>query len=148
MRTVPRRLDQYSEGESVTTVGRTITESDVVTHAGHTGDFFPHHMDAEWCRKHSEFRERITHGTMILAIASGMLTADINPLAFSYGYDRVRFVQPVFIGDTIRAVSTIAGKRADPKRTDRGFLDEEVKVLNQNDEVVAVFTHVYSIAKG
>lgn len=146
MAVTPRRLGEYVVGESVTTTGRTITEADIVIHAGHTGDFFPHHMDAEWCRENTDFGQRIAHGTMTIAMASGMLTADINPLAFSYGYDRVRFVRPVFIGDTIRAVATIAGVREDPKRTDRGFVDEEVKVLNQTDDLVMVFTHVYSVA--
>lgn len=146
MATKERALDEYVVGESVTTTGRTITEADIVIHAGHTGDFFPHHMDAAWCKENSEFGQRVAHGTMTISIASGMLTSDINPLSFSYGYDRVRFVRPVFINDTIRAVSTIAGTREDPKRDDRGFVDEDVKVLNQNDEVVLIFTHVYSVA--
>jgi acyl dehydratase len=145
MGTTPRSLDDYVVGQSITTTGRTITEADVVLHAGQTGDFFPHHMDAEWSRDHSGFGQRIAHGTLILSVASGMLTSDINPLAFSYGYDQVRFVRPVFIGDTITITGTIAAKRDDTKRTDRGFADEKVVAMNQRDEVVLVFTHVYSV---
>jgi acyl dehydratase len=148
MGTVNRSLADYVIGESVTTTGRTITETDIVIHAGQTGDFFPHHMDAEWSRENSGFGQRIAHGTLILSIASGLLTADINPFAFSYGYDRVRFVRPTFIGDTITVTGTIAAKRDDPKRTDRGFLDEDVVVVNQRNETVLVFTHVYSVERG
>ncbi|EBY7415999.1 dehydratase, partial [Salmonella enterica subsp. enterica serovar Alachua] len=52
------------------TYGRTITETDFVVHAGHTGDFFPHHMDAEFA-KTLPGGQRIAHGTMIFAIGVG-----------------------------------------------------------------------------
>lgn len=139
-----RHFDDYAVGESYTTHARTVTEADFVVHAGHTGDFFPHHMDAEWCRT-QEFGQRIAHGTMILAFAAGMTARVINLVAFSYGYDRVRFVRPVHIGDTIRVEASIVNKRPDPKRAGRGFVDEECRVLNQREETVMVFTHVYSV---
>ena len=43
-----RFFEDYTVGEERTTLGRTITEADIVLHAGQTGDFYPHHMDAEW----------------------------------------------------------------------------------------------------
>ncbi len=48
MHTTERWLEDYEVGESRRSTGRTITEADIVLHAGQTGDFFPHHMDAEW----------------------------------------------------------------------------------------------------
>jgi acyl dehydratase len=51
-------FEDYTLGDSRETFGRTITESDIVLHAGQTGDFFPHHMDKEWCKTQS-FKERI-----------------------------------------------------------------------------------------
>ena len=92
--------EDYALGEGRETVGRTITETDFVVHAGHSGDFFPHHMDAEFC-KTLPFGQRIAHGTMVFTIGVGLTATVINPVAFSYGYDRMRFVKPVFIGDTI-----------------------------------------------
>ena len=68
----------------------TITETDFVVHAGHTGDFFPHHMDAEFA-KTLPGGQRIAHGTMIFSIGVGLTASLINPVAFSYGYDRLRF---------------------------------------------------------
>ncbi|HYH56914.1 MAG TPA: MaoC/PaaZ C-terminal domain-containing protein, partial [Anseongella sp.] len=102
----PRLYGDYVPGESRESLGRTITETDFVIHAGHTGDFFPHHMDAEWC-KTQPFKQRIAHGTLIFSIAIGQTALEINPEAFSKGYDRLRFVKPVFIGDTIRSKVTV-----------------------------------------
>src|SRR3977135_3246994 len=93
-------FEDYAIGTQRVSSGRTITETDIVLHAGQTGDFFPHHMDAEWC-KTQDFKQRIAHGTLIFSVAVGMTANDINPAAFSYGYDRLRFIKPVFIGDTI-----------------------------------------------
>ena len=146
MKTVPRHLEDYEIGEVRTTLGRTITEADVVLHAGQTGDFYPHHMDAEWV-KTQPFGQRIAHGTLILSVAVGMTAGDINPLAFSYGYDRIRFVRPVHIGDTITVTATIAAKRDHPKRPGQGFVDEDVVVVNQDGDVVLALTHVYVVER-
>src|ERR1035438_4828069 len=97
---VSRHFEDYETGSFRETLGRTITESDVVIHAGQTGDFYPHHMDAEWC-KSQPFGQRIAHGTLIFSISVGMTAGDVNSVAFSYGYDRLRFIKPVFIGDTL-----------------------------------------------
>jgi acyl dehydratase len=146
VKTVPQHLEDYTVGDVRTTLGRTITEADVVLHAGQTGDFYPHHMDAEWA-KTQPFGQRIAHGTLILSVAVGMTAGDINPLAFSYGYDRIRFVRPVHIGDTITVTATIVAKRDDPKRPAHGFVDEEVAVSNQHGDIVLVLTHVYLVER-
>jgi acyl dehydratase len=147
MQTIDRWFEDYELGERRTTVGRTITETDIVVHAGQTGDFFPHHMDAEWCAT-QPFGARIAHGTLILSLAVGMTAADINPQSMSYGYDRIRFLQPVFIGDTIKVVAEIADKSDHKKNPDQlGHLHELVSVMNQRDETVLVLTHLYLVNK-
>lgn len=95
-----RHFEDYSVGEEQATPGRTVTEADIVLKAGQTGDFSPHHMDAEWCAT-QPFGQRIAHGTLIFSVGVGMTAGDFNPRAFTYGYDRLRFVKPVHIGDTI-----------------------------------------------
>lgn len=147
MRTIERHFEDYETGELRESTGRTITEADVVLHAGQTGDWFPHHVDAEWCAT-QPFGQRIAHGTLILSVAVGMTAGDINPVAFSYGYDRIRFVRPVHIGDTITVRAEIAGKRPHPKREDSGFVDEQVTVVNQRGEVVLSLVHVYLVERG
>ena len=88
-------FEDYQVGSTRQTQGRTMTETDIVLHAGQSGDFYPHHMDAEWC-KVQEFRQRIAHGTLVFTMAVGLTAGEINPEAFTYGYDRLRFVKPVF----------------------------------------------------
>jgi acyl dehydratase len=133
--------EDYELGTERSTTGRTITETDIVMHAGQTGDFFPHHMDKEWC-KTQEFKERIAHGTLIFSVGIGMTASLINTEAFSYGYDRLRFIKPVYIGDTIHSKITISEKRDHPKRSTMGFVVEKVEVINQKNEVVLVCEHL------
>lgn len=138
-------FEEYVHGAERTTGGRTITETDIVIHAGQTGDFFPHHMDAEWC-KTQEFGQRIAHGTLIFSVAIGMTAGEINPLALSYGYDRLRFIRPVFIGDTIHVRVTITEKR-DHKRPEQGIVVERCEVLNQKQETVLVCDHLLLVRR-
>jgi acyl dehydratase len=147
MQTIDRWFEDYEVGDTRLTVGRTITETDVVLHAGQTGDFFPHHMDAEWAAT-QPFGQRIAHGTLILSVAVGMTAGDINPQAMSYGYDRIRFIRPVFIGDTITVTAEISEVVDDPKLPDvRGHVHERVTVQNQRDETVLALVHLYLVNK-
>ncbi len=139
-------FEDYELGHQRLTTGRTMTETDFVVHAGHTGDFFPHHMDSEFART-LPGGQRIAHGTMIFSIGIGMTASLINPVAFSYGYDRLRFVRPVHIGDTIRTRVTISAREDDPKRADRGRVIERCEVLNQRDEVVLAADHILLVER-
>lgn len=138
--------EDYELGAKRETLGRTITEADIVIHAGQTGDFFPHHMDAEWC-KTQPFKQRIAHGTLIFSIGVGMTAGEINPEAMSYGYDRLRFIKPVYIGDTIRVVVTIKDKRDHAKRPQHGIVTELVEVYNQHNELVLSCEHLLLVNK-
>lgn len=133
-------FEDYIEGDSRETIGRTITETDIVMHAGQTGDFFPHHMDAEWC-KTQPFKERIAHGTLIFSVAVGMTASLVNEVAFSYGYDRLRFIKPVYIGDTIKVKVSITNKQP-YKKPGMGLVTELVEVFNQKQECVMVCEHI------
>lgn len=134
-------FEDYVVGAQRNTSGRTITETDIVVHAGHSGDFFPHHVDAEFARK-TPFGQRIAHGTMTFAIGVGLTATQINPVAFTYGYERLRFPKPVFIGDTIHTRVTIKSKEEDAKRPGFGRVVEACEVLNQRDEVVLYCEHI------
>lgn len=147
MQTVARYFEDYTIGDERRTTGRTITEADIVLHAGQTGDFFPHHMDAEWMATQPA-GQRIAHGTLVLSVAVGMTAGDINPQSMSYGYDKIRFIKPVFIGDTITVTAEITEK-ADHKRMPEthGYVHEQVTVTNQRRETVLVLTHLYLVNK-
>lgn len=136
--------EDYEIGQSRQTIGRTITETDFVVHAGHSGDFFPHHLDAEFC-KTLPFGQRIAHGTMVFTIGVGLTATIINPVAFSYGYDRMRFIKPVFIGDTITSTVEIVGKEIMEKRPGYGRVTERLTVTKQTGEVALVADHIYMV---
>jgi acyl dehydratase len=140
-------FDEYALGAVRTTSGRTVTEADIVLHAGQTGDLYPHHMDAQWCAT-QPFGQRMAHGTLVMSLAVGMTAGDINPRAMSYGYDRVRFIKPVFIGDTITVRAEIAATRDHPRNPDTyGYVEEAVSATNQRGEVVLALVHLYLVEK-
>lgn len=136
--------EDYEIGESRTSEGRTITETDIVMHAGQTGDFYPHHMDAEWC-KTQPFGQRMAHGTLTFAIAAGLGAGDINSKSMTYGYERLRFPRPVFIGDTLHATFTITEKHPHPRKPGAGIVTERVEVTNQRGETVLVCDHLHFV---
>jgi len=139
-------FEDYQVGSVRLTQGRTMTETDIVLHAGQSGDFYPHHMDAEWC-KQQEFRQRIAHGTLVFAMAVGLTAGEINPEAFTYGYDRLRFVKPVFIGDTLRVRVTVKEKRDSPKRPGYGIVVELLEASNQRQDIVLACEHLLMVKK-
>lgn len=138
-------FEDFMPGEKRTTTGRTITEADIVLHAGQTGDFYPHHMDAEWCKTQS-FKQRIAHGTLIFSVAVGLTAGVINEVAMTYGYERLRFIAPVFINDTIKTTLTIKEKR-DHKKPGYGIVSELLEVHNQQGQLVLVCEHLLLVEK-
>ncbi|WP_077002235.1 MaoC/PaaZ C-terminal domain-containing protein [Variovorax sp. KK3] len=139
-------FEDYVLGATRTTTGRTITEADIVMHAGQTGDFFPHHMDAAWCAT-QDFGQRIAHGTLVFSVGIGLTATVINPRAMSYGYDRLRFVKPVFIGDTIYSKVEITDRRDHPKRAGHGIVVETVTITNQRQETVLACEHLHIVER-
>lgn len=142
---VRKYFDDFELNEGRTTGKRTITGDDIDLHAEESGDYFPHHMDAEWC-KTQPFKKRMAHGTLVLTIAIGLTADVINEVCMTYGYDRIRFVKPVFIDDTIHVMTKIKEKK-DHKRPGFGLIVEQVETFNQNNELVMVCEHVYLAEK-
>jgi acyl dehydratase len=125
--------------------GRTITETDIVIHAGQTGDFYPHHMDEEWC-KTQPFKKRMAHGTLVFSVAVGLTAGLVNEVSMTYGYERLRFLKPVFIGDTIRTRIRIKDLK-EHKKPGYGLVTEALEVFNQQDELVLVCEHILLVEK-
>ncbi|MGR5143175.1 MaoC family dehydratase [Photobacterium sp. DNB23_23_1] len=143
---IDKYFDDFELGEARETIGRTITESDIVLHAGQTGDFYPHHMDAEWC-KTQPFEKRIAHGTLTFSVAVGMTAGLINNRAMTYGYEKLRFPNPVYIGDTIKVHVTISEKRPHPRKENYGIVSEKLEVLNQQGKCVMATEHLLLVEK-
>ncbi len=135
---VTRGIDAVDIGQTVR-VRKTIGESDVYLFAGITGDFSPNHVNEEYM-KATRYGKRIAHGVLAMgymSTASSKLLESVPFPGVSYGYDRVRFVRPVFIGDTITVEYAVVQKVPEKEQT-----LAQVTVTNQHGEVVAVATQI------
>ena len=125
-------------GDSVT-FSKTVGESDVYLFAGITGDFSPNHVDKE-VMAGTPYKERIAHGVLSIGFASTTSTLMIEKSggkAVSLGYDRIRFVGPIFIGDTVTVTYTISEIDEVNLRT-----RAEIEIANQRGEVCTVAQHI------
>jgi acyl dehydratase len=128
-------FEDFSVGEKIKTRGRTITEGDIVNFAAFSGDWYPLHVDAEFAKK-SLFGERIAHGMLVLSATSGLMPlADMSIQAF-YGMDRVRFVAPTRIGDTLHVELEVLEKQ--DKGEPGGVVTIRSNVKNQRGEDAAI----------
>jgi 3-hydroxybutyryl-CoA dehydratase len=125
-------------GDSVS-FSKTVGESDVYLFAGITGDFSPNHVDEE-VMKLTPYKKRIAHGVLSIGFASttsSLMIAKAEATAVSMGYDRVRFLKPIFIGDTVTVTYTIAEIDQDRLRT-----RANIEVTNQHGELCTVAQHI------
>jgi acyl dehydratase len=130
--------EDLNVGQRWRTAARTVTEADIVAFAGVSGDFNPIHVDAEHAAT-TGFGERIAHGALVLAIATGLRQQEgvfRGTLKAWLGMREWRFQAPVRIGDTLHVVTEIKERRA-TKDAAAGLVVQLVEVRNQRDEVVA-----------
>jgi oxepin-CoA hydrolase/3-oxo-5,6-dehydrosuberyl-CoA semialdehyde dehydrogenase len=136
-------FDELNVGDALVTPRRTVTEADIVNFAGISGDFFYAHMD-DIAARDSIFEKRVAHGYFVLSAAAGLFVdAAPGPVLANYGLETLRFVKPVYPGDTIQATLTVKQKTAKEKRegqVPQGVVAWDVEVKNQNNEAVAVYT--------
>lgn len=132
-------FEDFELDHAVTSRGRTITESDVMAFAGLTGDFVELHTNAEYA-KTTPFGRQIAHGALVFSVAIGLATRmnimDDTVIAFA-GVDKLRFVAPVFFGDTVHVVKKVVEKKE--IGADRGTITFETRVLNQDAKLVVMF---------
>ncbi len=142
---IKKYFEEFELNDVRITKGRTITETDIVIHAGQSGDFFPHHMDEEWC-KTQPFKKRIAHGTLVFTVAIGLTADFVNEVSMTYGYEHLRFTKPVFINDTIKVTVTIKDKK-EHKKPEYGLVTELVECFNQHNELVMLCKHLLMVQK-
>lgn len=136
-------FDELQIGDALTTHRRTVTEADIVSFAGISGDFFYAHMD-DIAARESLFGKRVAHGYWVLSAAAGLFVDPApGPVLANYGMDNLRFTKPVFVGDTIQATLTCKQKTLKETPTDgvpQGVVAWDVNVSNQDGEMVATYT--------
>jgi acyl dehydratase len=131
-------FDQLAVGDVFAgTRGRTITETDIALFSAVSGDWSPLHNDAAYAAG-GPFGTRIAHGLLLISMMTGMAPISGQAVVALYGFDRVRFVNPVLLGDTITYTSKIAGLQ--PKGDGRGLADLEFQICNQHQSVCVAGT--------
>ena len=121
---------------------KTVSESDVYQFAGITGDFSPNHINKVYM-ENSSFGRLMAHGALLVGFMSTVSTiaiahcreADETPVAV--GYDKIRFLKPVFLGDTVTTTYTFSSIDREKRKS-----KANIEVKNQNDQLVAVAEHI------
>jgi len=138
IQTVYRYEDLYV-GLTFRSPGRTITDADLVGFAGLTGDFSELHTSDVYAQA-SMFGRRIAHGLLGLAYAHGLMWArsgELREVAVAFlGIDNWRFVEPVFVGDTIFVNYRLSALRDSRSRPHQAIANFDVEVVNQHNKVV------------
>jgi len=110
-------FEEFVVGRKITTVGRTVAESDIFIFAGFSGDYNQIHTDAEFA-KSTPFGQRVAHGLLGLSIASGlaMRTGVLEGTVIAFReINNWKFIAPVFIGDTLHVEMEVAETKALPR---------------------------------
>ncbi len=133
-----RWFDEWQVGDHlVHEIRRTVTETDNLLFSTMTHNPQPLHIDAE-AAKASEFGRILVNGTFTFALMIGLSVGDttLGSLIANLGYDKLVHPKPVFLGDTMRAESTVAELKASRSRPDAGIVTFAHRLINQRDEIV------------
>jgi acyl dehydratase len=128
---------EFQPGQRIVTTARTVTESDIVTFAGLSGDYNQIHTDIQYSQK-SSFGQRVAHGILGLSIASGLAvqTGVLEGTVLLFReIENWKFIKPIFIGDTIHVVMEVMETK-ELRRIGGGSVIIELDVKNQHNETV------------
>jgi acyl dehydratase len=128
-------FDDVEVGQEWESLGRTLTQADIVNFAGLSGDFNPIHMDHEFAKK-TPYHQPIAHGLLVFSIASGLgiNSPPMRTLAF-ISISEWQFRNAVFIGDTLK-VRTKVLSRESRAGGRRGVISWQRQVVNQAGKIV------------
>jgi len=130
-----RYFEDYRLGARERSPARTLTETHVVQFCMLTGDWFPLHSDKEWASSEGPFGRRIAHGFLVLSLASGLLPLQDMAIVAFYGMDKVRFVAPTFIDDTLHVETEVVA--LDDKGAKGGVVTQHAQVVDHQGAVKA-----------
>jgi oxepin-CoA hydrolase/3-oxo-5,6-dehydrosuberyl-CoA semialdehyde dehydrogenase len=133
-----KRIAELDIGYTLKTASRTVTLDDIEHFAEFTGDSFYAHMDEEAAKANPIFNGRVAHGYLILSFAAGLFVdAAPGPVLANYGLENLRFLTPLYPGDSMRVELTVKSKSV--RNEEMGEVRWAVFVFNQKDEVVASY---------
>jgi len=133
-----KRMSELHIGDTLKTASRTVTIADIEHFAEFTGDKFYAHMDEEAAKASPIFEGRVAHGYLILSFAAGLFVwPDPGPVLANTGLENLRFLTPLYPGDSMRVELTVRSKSL--KSEDTGVVRWAVEIFNQKDELVATY---------
>jgi oxepin-CoA hydrolase/3-oxo-5,6-dehydrosuberyl-CoA semialdehyde dehydrogenase len=133
-----KRMSELAIGDTLKTASRTVTLEDIEHFAHFTGDTFYAHMDEEAAKASPVFEGRVAHGYLILSFAAGLFVdPDPGPVLANTGLENLRFLTPLYPGDSMRVELTVRSKSLKSEET--GVVRWAVEIFNQNDEMVATY---------
>jgi oxepin-CoA hydrolase/3-oxo-5,6-dehydrosuberyl-CoA semialdehyde dehydrogenase len=133
-----KRMSELAVGDTLNTASRTVTLEDIEHFAEFTGDKFYAHMDEEAAKASPIFEGRVAHGYLILSFAAGLFVdPDPGPVLANTGLENLRFLTPLYPGDSMRVELTVRSKSL--KSEDTGVVRWAVEIFNQEDELVATY---------
>ena len=133
-----RRMSELEIGDTLRTKSRTVTLEDIEHFAHFTGDTFYAHMDEEAAKASPIFQGRVAHGYLILSFAAGLFVdPDPGPVLANTGLEDLRFLTPLYPGDSMRVELTVRSKSLKSEET--GVVRWAVEIFNQKDELVATY---------
>ena len=133
-----RRMSELNIGDTLKTTSRTVTLEDIEHFAEFTGDNFYAHMDEEAAKASPIFEGRVAHGYLILSFAAGLFVdPDPGPVLANTGLENLRFLTPLYPGDSMRVELTVRSKSLKSEET--GVVRWSVEIFNQKDELVATY---------
>ena len=142
-----KHLEELDLGDCVVSESRLVTLEDIEHFAHFTGDMFYAHMDEEAAKANPFFGGRVAHGYYILSIAAGLFVDPApGPVLANYGIDSLRFLAPVFPGDSLRVILTC--KQKNPRvNEDYGEVRWDAAVTNQDNKLVAQYDVLTMVRK-
>nr|WP_294848099.1 phenylacetic acid degradation bifunctional protein PaaZ [uncultured Sphingomonas sp.] len=133
-----KRMSELSIGDTLKTESRTVSIEDIETFAHFTGDTFYAHMDEEAAKASPIFEGRVAHGYLILSFAAGLFVQpDPGPVLANTGLENLKFLTPLYPGDSMRVELTVRSKSLKSEET--GVVRWAVEIFNQKDELVATY---------
>jgi len=132
------KMSELDIGDTLYTKSRTVSIEDIEHFAHFTGDTFYAHMDEEAAKASPIFEGRVAHGYLILSFAAGLFVdPDPGPVLANTGLEILRFLTPLYPGDSMRVELTVRSKSLKSEET--GVVRWAVEIFNQKDELVATY---------
>ena len=142
-----KSLAELRVGDQLVTAARAVTQEDVEHFAHFTGDTFYAHMDSDAARANPFFDDRVAHGYLIASFAAGLFVDPApGPVLANYGVDNMRFLAPVYFGDTLQVRLTC--KEINPRaNAEHGEVRWDARVTKQDGTVAAQYDVLTMVAK-